>query len=73
MVKPAGGLVCFPRLPGIDGDQLAEICSQEGIQITPGRFFGAPEHVRIGFGIPPEQLQPALEALGRVLATIDRH
>jgi len=71
VVKPAGGLVCFARLPGVDGDQLTAICAEQGVQITPGRFFGAPQQVRIGFGIPPEQLQPALDALGRVLATVE--
>ena len=72
VVDPAGGLVCFPRVPahlGTDGDGLHRLCIEQGVNLTPGRFFGARDHVRIGFGLAPQQLLPALEALGRVISS----
>ncbi|MGE4602518.1 MAG: pyridoxal phosphate-dependent aminotransferase [Planctomycetota bacterium] len=70
LVVPDGGLVCFPRVPpgaGADGEELRQKCLKEGLNLTPGYLFGVADHVRIGFGLPLEQLRPALEALGRVL------
>lgn len=72
VVEPAGGLVCFPRVPehlGTDGDGFQKLCIEQGVNLTPGRFFGARDHVRIGFGLAPDQLRPALEALGRVISS----
>ncbi|MEC9475433.1 MAG: pyridoxal phosphate-dependent aminotransferase [Planctomycetota bacterium] len=70
LVAPAGGLVCFPRVPsgyGSDAVEFRRRCLEHDVNLTPGHFFGAPDHVRIGFGLPVDQLEPALEALGRVL------
>lgn len=70
-VPPAGGLVCFPRVPlalFADGDEFQRAALAEGVLVTPGRFFGAPEHVRIGFGVPPATLEAATRSLDRVLA-----
>ena len=69
LVAPAGGLVCFPRVPiaGLDGDQFQRRCLEHGVNLTPGRFFGASDHVRIAFGLAKEPLQEALEALGEVI------
>ena len=61
--------MCFPRVPiaGLDGDQFQQRCLEHGVNLTPGRFFGAPDHVRIAFGLAQEPLQEALEALGEVI------
>jgi aspartate/methionine/tyrosine aminotransferase len=70
-VPPAGGLVCFPRLPPpfrADPDRFPREAEREGVLVTPGRFFGLPEHVRIGFGRPPADLREATLRLDRVLA-----
>ncbi|MAW76853.1 MAG: hypothetical protein CMJ95_05600 [Planctomycetes bacterium] len=70
LVAPAAGLVCFPKVPpgaGADGVEFRQKCLEQGVNLTPGHFFGAPDHVRIGFGLPVEQLRRALDALGRVV------
>jgi hypothetical protein len=68
-VRPAGGIVCFPRLRGPrTGDELAEILARRhGISIVPGRFFEDGRHFRLGFGISPEALAKGLDAVGRAL------
>jgi len=59
-VAPAGGLVCFPRV----GDpEFAARCLEKGVNMTPGRYFGAADHVRLGFGTDPAELTLALERL----------
>lgn len=70
MIAPDGGLVCFPKVPehaGVDGEGFRRKCMEQGINVTPGRLFGVDDHVRIGFGLPLDQLHGALEALGRVV------
>ncbi len=70
LVVPDGGLVCFPRVPcdsGIDGDEFRQMCLGNGVNLTPGYLFGAPDHIRIGFGLPVDQLREALDALAVVM------
>jgi len=68
-VEPAAGVTCFPRLEsGETGDNLAERLLREyDTAITPGSFFGAPEHVRIGFGGSSEYLSQGLEKISDAL------
>jgi aspartate/methionine/tyrosine aminotransferase len=67
--RPAGGLTGFLRLPeGMDGDRLAShALSRHGVQVIPGSFFQSPGHVRVSYGLPPADLDAALESLGRAL------
>ncbi|MFQ5655664.1 MAG: pyridoxal phosphate-dependent aminotransferase [Planctomycetota bacterium] len=70
VVEPAAGLICFPRLPAgrfSDGDHLREALLEVGVGVTPGRFFGAPRHVRIGFGLPPTALREALPRINKLI------
>ena len=70
-VPPAGGVVCFPRLEGIE--DTAILCDwlreERDTMLVPGRFFGAAAHVRLGTALPPGKLE---EALARVGEGIDR-
>ena len=68
-VEPAAGVTCFPRLEtGETGDDLAErLWREHDTAITPGSFFGAPEHVRIGFGGSSEYLSLGLEKISDAL------
>jgi hypothetical protein len=68
-VVPPGGTVIFPRLPpGLDGDMLADhLRDRYGTLIVPGRFFEAPNHVRVSFGVPPATLARGLRALSLAL------
>jgi len=65
----AGGTIVFPRLRGIaDSSAFVErLLSERDTAIVPGRFFQAPEHVRIGFGGPTEKLRPGLDAIAAAL------
>jgi aspartate/methionine/tyrosine aminotransferase len=68
-VRPAGGLVSFPRLPqGVDDAALVERLMREFDTVAvPGYFFQGPGHLRIGVGAPPEELREALRRLGQAL------
>lgn len=69
-VPPAGGLICFPRVPDAfeDGDALRAHLLEHGVGVTPGSYFEAPRHVRIGFGLAPQRLREALLAIDHALA-----
>ena len=68
-VEPQGGTVVFPRLrDAASSDILAAwLLNHEHTAIVPGRFFEAPPHCRIGFGVRPEMLEGGLAALARAL------
>lgn len=68
-VRPDGGTVAFPRfVDGRDSDSFAErLLRDHETAVVPGRFFGAPGHFRIAFGVLPESLERGLEAIERVL------
>lgn len=70
VVRPDGGLVCFPRIPAAvaeDGEALRTAALRVGVNLTPGRFFGEPHHVRLGCALPPPELEEALRRLEGVL------
>jgi len=69
-VKPSGGTVAFPRLrSGEPADGLAERLLQEfDTAVVPGRFFDAPAHFRLAFGIKRDALERGLDAISRALA-----
>jgi aspartate/methionine/tyrosine aminotransferase len=66
---PEHGGVFFPRLVGIgDVDAFVEkLAHRLNVVIVPGRFFGAPKHVRIGYGGDKAQLQHGLGLLAEAL------
>jgi aspartate/methionine/tyrosine aminotransferase len=69
-VAPAGGTVVFPKLRGRDdaGPFIDRLLSEEQVAVVPGRFFQAPAHFRLAFGLAsPEILRAGLERMGRVL------
>jgi len=68
-IEPDAGIVGFPRLEaGLDGTRLARIL-REGYDtsIVPGHFFEEPQHFRLGFGVPAEELKQGLENIRRAL------
>jgi len=63
------GTTVFPRLAKGDGDQLlARSRAEFDTSFAPGRFFGRPEHIRIGLAGDPVMTRSALERLGEALA-----
>ena len=64
------GTTVFPRLTRADGDTFFRLLMKEHeTSVVPGRFFGAPDHIRIGLGGDPaataEGLRRIAQALGR--------
>ena len=66
---PSGGTVVFPRVGGLeDTSSFAErLLNRYETAVVPGRFFQAPQHVRIGFGCATDSLRGGLEALSAAL------
>ena len=59
----------FPRLRSGDGDALYETLMRDHeTSLTPGRFFGRPDHVRLALGGHPEATRVGLERLAEVLS-----
>ena len=62
------GTTVFPRLRHGDGDALfALLTSRFETSIVPGRFFGRPDHIRVGLGGDPAMTRTGLERLAEAL------
>jgi aspartate/methionine/tyrosine aminotransferase len=67
----AHGTVSFPRLRAGDADTFCDrLIECYETAVVPGRFFGAPEHVRIGLGVDPQRFREGLERLGSALEEV---
>ncbi|MFI8460815.1 capreomycidine synthase [Kitasatospora sp. NPDC085464] len=66
---PAGGVTAFPALTTVpDVTAFADRLDREhGVLVVPGNCFGRPEHVRVGFGGPADELTAGLTRLGDLL------
>lgn len=66
--RPEFGTVLFPRLVG---GRVEELCAllreRHETCVVPGRFFGRPEHFRVGISAPTPTLAEGLDRLGRAL------
>ena len=62
------GTTVFPRVAGGDADGLCALLRERyETSVVPGRFFGASEHVRIGFTCAPDVFREGLSRLGAAL------
>ncbi len=62
------GTTSFPRVVRVDADALARLLRDRyETSIVPGRFFGAPQHVRIGLSGDPEIFAEGTLRFGRAL------
>lgn len=67
-VPPAGGTVCFPWFKdGRDARPFCEAAATSGVLIAPGDCFGAPSHMRFGFGAQAKGYDHALAVLSGLL------
>jgi aspartate/methionine/tyrosine aminotransferase len=67
------GTTSFPRVLSCDADALCErLRERYETSLVPGRFFGAPEHVRVGLCADPEIFEQGLQNLGRALDDLSR-
>lgn len=64
---PAGSPFAFLTHERSDGDALAEAAWERDLLVIPGRFFEAPESVRVSLGRSPTRSEEALEVFGDVL------
>jgi aspartate/methionine/tyrosine aminotransferase len=70
LVTPLDATIAFPRMKDTAStDAFCErAANQFGVTVVPGRFFGAPSHLRISVAGPTEQLAGGLDRLGEALA-----
>ncbi len=62
------GVTAFPRWSGGDPRQLdALLRARFDVSIVPGHWFEAPDHFRLGLGLPTAELEEALARLGVAL------
>jgi aspartate/methionine/tyrosine aminotransferase len=71
-IEASGGLVdagavSFPRLVRGGVEVFSDLARAHQTAVVPGSFFGAPQHLRIGFGCSTEILRGGLERLGAAL------
>ena len=71
---PEGGNVVFPRVPmGVGTESLAEhLLKRYSTLVVPGRFFEAPRHIRISFGLPTRLLERGLANVSRALDDLSK-
>jgi aspartate/methionine/tyrosine aminotransferase len=68
VVRPLGGTIIFPRVPGGDGDRFCELLREKyATSAVPGRFFGMPERIRIGIGNSTLEVEEGLRRVGKAL------
>jgi aspartate/methionine/tyrosine aminotransferase len=67
--RPAHGTVVFPKAPGGNADAFCDrLRSEFNTSVVPGRFFEAPEHIRIGIGGDIAMTAEGLSRIGRALS-----
>jgi aspartate/methionine/tyrosine aminotransferase len=68
-VEPDAGTVAFPRLRGVDdtGPFVERLLRDYQTAVVPGRFFGAPAHFRIAYGVGHDTLAAGLERIHSLL------
>lgn len=71
---PPYGCMYFPRVPGVDDTRALARRLLEGfdVLVAPGEYFGAPGHIRIGFGTEPEVVERGLIRLAAGLEALKR-
>ena len=67
---PPYGCMYFPRVPGVDDTRALarRLFERHGVLVAPGEYFGAPGHLRIGFGADPRTVEAGLVRLAEGLA-----
>lgn len=69
---PAGGLSLWVRLPDADAVAFSRLAADHGVIVRPGPLAspdgGFRDHIRIAYGVTPEQLREGVERLARAWA-----
>jgi aspartate/methionine/tyrosine aminotransferase len=63
------GCLYFPRIAGMEDteDFVRKLRESWDVYVVSGRFFGAPQHIRIGFGSDTKHLSGKLERLSEAI------
>lgn len=71
-VPPAAGTTAFPRVRDVADTSafVDRLISEHDTIVVPGRYFQAPEHIRIGFGGKPDMFKEAVSRLDRALRAV---
>jgi aspartate/methionine/tyrosine aminotransferase len=68
-VRPEFGNTVFPRLKEGSVDEfLSRLRAEYETSAVPGRFFGMPDHFRLGMGVDHEMFEEGLRRVGRALS-----
>lgn len=66
--KPHAGTVGFVHAVEVDVDRFVDRLHAEfEVAVVPGRFFGAPDHFRVSFGLESDLMREALSRIGQAL------
>ncbi|HEX7332365.1 MAG TPA: capreomycidine synthase [Pyrinomonadaceae bacterium] len=70
VVRPQGGVCVFMRLHGVadSEDFCRQLADEYSVLLVPGKSFGQPHHVRLGFGCSTRELTEGLSRLSEHLA-----
>jgi aspartate/methionine/tyrosine aminotransferase len=68
-LEPAAGTTAFPRVKGVDdtSDFVERLIRDHDTIVVPGRFFQAPQHIRIAFGGSADMVREAVRRLDLAL------
>jgi aspartate/methionine/tyrosine aminotransferase len=68
-LEPAAGTTAFPKVRDIDDTEafVDRLITEHDTIVVPGRFFQAPQHIRIAFGGDTVMIKEALRRLDRAL------
>jgi capreomycidine synthase len=71
LTLPVGGVAAFPRLHGMaNTDKFCDdLFKRHGVLVIPGSCFGAPEHIRLGYGGRTGGLVEGLDRLSTALSS----
>jgi aspartate/methionine/tyrosine aminotransferase len=68
VVIPPGGTIAFPKLKSGNTDQFTKLLAEKyDTGVVPGKFFGMPDHFRIGIGCLTETLAEGLKRMDSAL------
>jgi aspartate/methionine/tyrosine aminotransferase len=68
VVRPAGGTILFPRVPGADGAAFCKhLREKHETSAVPGQFFGMTERIRMGIGNDRAEVEEGLRRVSRTL------
>jgi aspartate/methionine/tyrosine aminotransferase len=70
-LRPPGGTILFPRIPGGNADAFCKFLREKyETSVVPGRFFEMPDRIRLGIGGETQEVEEGLNRLSEALRTL---